>query len=491
MNIIKFTWRNLWVKPLNTGLSVLLIALGVALVTMLSQLSRQMNQRLDRNIKDINMVIGAKGSPLQSILSAVYHVDVPTGNIPLREAITLSKIKKLVRKAIPMALGDGHKGFRIVGTTHEYTKLYEAKVQEGKLWEKTMEATIGHYVQQKTNLKIGDTFAGAHGLTGDDMHLHGDHLYKVVGILEKTGSVLDQLILTNVQSVWAVHAEHDDHEEEAETHAQNDNHDAHAHDHDAHDHNAHDAHAHDAHAHDAHAHDAHGEHEHAHDEHEHNASCTHAHEAPAHDDQALNIPLLGGVVEVDTANKMLTNVLIQYQRDSSGTPSAMADIMLARIMDEHLPSLGYAYPLRERDKLLNSIGIGFDLLKYLAYLFMFVSALSIFISLYTNMKERRYEMALMRVMGSSAAKVSVHVLLEGMLIAALGGLLGILVAHSGMSLLSSLLQAEYRYQFEGFFSFYWVELVIFLVALFLGALASLLPAYQAYKTNISSTLSEG
>lgn len=457
MNIVKFTWRNLWVKPLNTGLSVLLIALGVALVTMLSQLSRQMNQRLDRNIKDINMVIGAKGSPLQSILSAVYHVDVPTGNIPLREAITLSKIKKLVRKAIPMALGDGHKGFRIVGTTHEYTKLYEAKVQEGKLWEKTMEATIGHYVQQKTNLKIGDTFAGAHGLTGDDMHLHADHLYKVVGILEKTGTVLDQLILTNVQSVWAVHAEHDDHEEETETPAQND-----AHAHDAHDHDAHD---HDAHAHDTHAHD--------------------------HDAHALNIPLLGGAVEVDTTNKMLTNVLIQYQRDSSGTPSAMADIMLARIMDEHLPSLGYAYPLRERDKLLNSIGIGFDLLKYLAYLFMFVSALSIFISLYTNMKERRYEMALMRVMGSSAAKVSMHVLLEGMLIAALGGLLGILVAHSGMSLLSSLLQAEYRYQFEGFFSFYWAELVIFLFALFLGALASLLPAYQAYKTNISSTLSEG
>jgi putative ABC transport system permease protein len=340
-----------------------------------------------------------------------------------------------------------------------------------------MEATIGHYVQQKTNLKIGDTFAGAHGLTGDDMHLHADHLYKVVGILEKTGTVLDQLILTNVQSVWAVHAEHDDHEEETETPAKNDahDHDAHAHDHDAH---AHDAHDHDAHAHDAHDHDAH-----AHD--------AHAHDAHAHDAHALNIPLLGGAVEVDTTNKMLTNVLIQYQRDSSGTPSAMADIMLARIMDEHLPSLGYAYPLRERDKLLNSIGIGFDLLKYLAYLFMFVSALSIFISLYTNMKERRYEMALMRVMGSSAAKVSVHVLLEGMLIAALGGLLGILVAHSGMSLLSSLLQAEYRYQFEGFFSFYWAELVIFLVALFLGALASLLPAYQAYKTNISSTLSEG
>lgn len=475
MNILSLSWHNLKAKPLNTFLSLILFALGVGLISLLILLTRQVSDKMNRNIKNVNLVIGAKGSPLQMILSSVYHVDVPTGNIPLRQGEAIRRIKGLIERAIPQALGDSYEQFRIVGTNHDYPDLYEAKIAQGKIWEEDLECTIGDYVAKKTGLKVGDHFYGAHGLVQSvNADVHKSHAYTVTGIFEKTGTVVDQLIMTNVASVWRVHeGHHHDEDGGEEHHDEDEHHDADAHDADHHD--AHDADHHEGEDHDADEH---------HDEDHHDAD----HDEDHDHEEALPRDSLGHLIPVDTAGKAITSYLIIYKKDPQGNPSSMADIMLPKIIDENFKAVGYAYPLREIKRLVDLTGLGLTALYALAFTFVLVSFLSVFISLYNSLKERRYELALMRVMGGSRARLFTLIITEGLLISILGYMLGILLSHGGMTILASMLQDSYQYQFNGFWYFLTEEVWLFVGSLFVGFLAAAIPAIQAYRTDISKTL---
>ena len=206
MNLATISFAYLKARSLSTLLNILLLALGVATIVLLLLATTQLDQRMRRDAQGIDLVIGAKGSPMQVILSSIYHLDVPTGNIPYQQALEIAK-HRTVKKAIPLALGDSYKGARIVGTTHDYLAHYDAKFASGKRWEKPLEAVIGAEVAQRTGLKLGDKFHGAHGL-GDKGDAHEEHPYVVAGILARGGSVLDRLVICSVESVWAMHASH-------------------------------------------------------------------------------------------------------------------------------------------------------------------------------------------------------------------------------------------------------------------------------------------
>ncbi len=206
MNLITISLAYLKARKLNTLLNILLLALGVATIVLLLLTTTQLDQRMRRDAQGIDLVVGAKGSPMQVILSSIYHLDVPTGNIPYKQALEIVK-HRMVKKAIPLALGDAYKGARIVGTTHDYLDHYGAKFAQGKRWEKVLEAVIGAEVAQRTGLKLGDKFHGSHGL-GDKGDAHEEHPYTVVGLLERSGSVLDRIVIASVESVWAMHASH-------------------------------------------------------------------------------------------------------------------------------------------------------------------------------------------------------------------------------------------------------------------------------------------
>jgi putative ABC transport system permease protein len=215
--ITKLAWKNMWFKPLNTLLSLILLTASVAIISLLVLLQEQFEKQFSNNIDGIDMVIGAQGSPLQLILSAVYHIDAPTGNIDYAEAKTWMN-HPFVEKAIPLAFGDNYRGFRIVGSETSYIEHYGASLQQGKLFEQSFEVVLGSEVAQKMQLSLGDTFVGTHG-DAEEGHVHDEHPYVVVGILESTGKVIDNLIICSIESVWAVHDEHDhDHDHEAEDH---------------------------------------------------------------------------------------------------------------------------------------------------------------------------------------------------------------------------------------------------------------------------------
>ncbi|WP_435313534.1 ABC transporter permease [Cellulophaga fucicola] len=205
MNLVKLSFKNLISKPLNAVLSLLLLVLSVALVTFMLQLSSQVKGNLDKNIKPVDLVVGAKGSPLQLVLSSVLHIDAPTGNIKLKEAEKLRK-SRLVKTAVPVSYGDNYKGVRILGTETSYLKLYNAELANGTLFSKSHQVVLGSATAKKLNLKLEDTFLSSHGLADQSLEEHHGHPFKVVGILKPTGSVVDNLIITSLESIWDVHS---------------------------------------------------------------------------------------------------------------------------------------------------------------------------------------------------------------------------------------------------------------------------------------------
>jgi putative ABC transport system permease protein len=203
LNALTLTLKSLRHKRLATSLNLLLMMIGVAMMTFALSASRQFEDSALRDAQGIDLVVGAKGSPLQLILSSIYHVDIPTGNIPLAAQAQLAQ-NRLVKKVIPLALGDSFEGFRIVGTNADYIAHYGGAFANGSLFNAPMQAVFGAQAAAGTHAIVGSNFTGSHGLTRGGKE-HKDAPYKVVGILKPTGTVLDRLVLTPVDSVWRVH----------------------------------------------------------------------------------------------------------------------------------------------------------------------------------------------------------------------------------------------------------------------------------------------
>ncbi len=405
MKMLNIVWKNIWHKPLQATLSLLLFALGVGLISFLFLLNRQMQENFEKNLANIDLVLGAKGSPLQLILCSMYHIDSPTGNIKLKDVQPfLNPNHPLIEKAIPLSLGDSYVGHRIVGTNPSIFDLYATKLREGRLFNTPLEATIGAEVSLRTGLKLNDEFSSSHGLINDGLDNTHEQKMKVVGILAPMGAVIDQLILTPLESIWHLHETHH-HEEDTKEHSE---------------------------------------------EHEEEELC-------------------------------ITSLLIKYRSKTN-----FQALNFPRNINENT-NLQAAVPAMEMNRLYSMLGLGEQALRSLAVVIMLVSGLSIFISLFNNLKERRYELALMRVMGATRLRLFTQILLEALLLSLIGCILGILLSHLSMQLFATYIQSSFRYTFSGW-RFLTEEYILIAVALLIGVFAGILPAIMAFKTDIAKTL---
>lgn len=407
MNLFILVWNYLKSRPLNTALNILLLSLGIAVITTLLLFNKQLQQKITENSRGIDLVVGAKGSPMQLILCNIFHVDFPTGNINLAEAETIAR-NRLVKNAVPLALGDSYSGFRIIGTSSKYPELYKAELATGNWWQKELEVSLGFAVARKLQLKVGDTFESTHGLTQQG-HAHDEQKFVVAGILKETKTVLDDLILTSVESVWAVHDIHD--------------------------------------------HDALKE--------------------------TMNRSALIPSVAAGDSTKEITSLLIQYR-------SPMGAIQLPRLVNSK-SSLQAASPAFETARLFSILGVGADILKGFGYILIFISALSIFIALYNSLKERRYDLAIMRSMGARKSTLVKSVLMEGSVLTLMGSCIGLLLAHGVLIIVPVVVEGARQTGVNGLV-FYNEEWIILLASLLLGLLCSIIPAVQAYRTDISKVL---
>ena len=392
MRLLYMAYRNMVTRPMASALSILLALLGVAVVSLLLQSSQAIEGQLGKNIKGIDMVVGAKGSPLSLILSSVYHIGPPNGNIPLEEANQL-RSDPFVAKAIPLSFGDNYKGYRIVGSDHSYPEHYEVELAEGELWQNEMEVVLGAQVAERVGLEMGSTFHGTHGL-GVEGHGHEENDYKVVGILNANGTVMDQLILTGLSSVWSIHGDH----------------------------------------------------------------------------------------EVDsTHHREITAMLIKFR-------SPMGMMTLPRKVNS-TTSMQAALPAIEMNSLMSKLGVGMDTLRAIAFAIILVAGISVFVALFNALRERRYEMALLRLLGMTPFKIFVLVLLEGSLIGLVGSLLGLLTGRIAMAVLSKQMEGSYHYDFASA-HFLNEELMLVPAVMFICIIAAIIPAISAFRTDIAKTLSD-
>lgn len=416
MNLIKISWSNLKDKPLTSFLSISLMALGIGIISLLLLVSKQLDEKFTRNVKGIDMVIGAKGSPLQLILASIYQIDAPTGNIPLEEATKLTR-SPLVKTAIPLSMGDNYQGYRVIGTNEKYLQHFEVEYAEGKVFSKAMEVVAGAKAAQNLELKVGDSFVSQHGYDGEG-HKHDEQKFKVTGILKTNNSVVDQLILTPLESVWAVHEHHEEGEQHADSGA-----------------------------------------------------------------NALKLLEEGGShnEEHEEEPKEITSMLIEFRNPALG-------MMMARNINQNT-TLQTATPAIEINRLFALLGVGLDTLKWIALVIIIVSGLSVFVSLYNSLKERKYEMALMLSMGATRIRLFLLLLLEGLMISIIGYAAGVLLSRLGLWVMAENVEKNFHYDFN-VLSLLPEEMYLMLGALVIGLLAAALPSLGIYRINISRTLAD-
>lgn len=397
MKTLRWAWQFLWSRPLAAALNLLLLSLGLASITLVLLVNHQIQQAFARDLAGIDVVVGAKGSPLQLILSGVFQIDTPTGNVPLAEVQAL-QANPQVAKLIPISMGDSFKGYRIIGTTPDYLSHYAGVMASGAMWREPMQAVLGAKVARDTGLRVGDSFVGSHGLGGGG-HAHGQTPYAVTGVLALSGSVMDRLILTATESVWRVHEK----------------------------------------------------------------------------DTALD----AADQKILEEEREVTLALIQYR-------SPLAAVTFPRFINT-ATNMQAASPALEVSRLLGLIGIGADVLRAFAGVLLLTAGVSVFIALWSAVRERRADLALLRMLGAAPRQLAALLWGEALWLALLASLLGLALGQGVSAMLAVALDVDKSISLA---ALNWPVALLSVPALALGvAVASaLLPTWEAYRVSVLELL---
>jgi putative ABC transport system permease protein len=397
MKTLRWAWQFLWSRPLAAALNLLLLSLGLASITLVLLVNHQIQQAFARDLAGIDVVVGAKGSPLQLILSGVFQIDTPTGNVPLADVLALQSNPQ-VAKLIPISMGDSFKGYRIIGTTPDYLSHYAGVMASGAMWQAPMQAVLGAKVARDTGLRVGDGFVGSHGLGGGG-HAHGQTPYTVTGVLAPSGSVLDRLILTPTESVWRVHEK----------------------------------------------------------------------------DTALDA-VDQKILEEE---REVTLALIQYR-------SPLAAVTFPRFINTST-NMQAASPALEISRLLGLIGIGADVLRAFAGVLLLTAGLGVFIALWSAVRERRADLALLRMLGAAPRQLAALLWCEALWLALLASLLGMALGQGVAALLAVALDVDKSISLA---ALNWPVELLAVPALALGvaAASALLPTWEAYRVSVFELL---
>lgn len=410
MSLWHIAWKYLWNRWFTTALTILSVALAVGLISAIMTIRDETKKRFEEEQLAYDIVVGGPGSPLQTVLSAIYYLDSPGYPLAYEEYLRL-KEEKYVTYAFPIALGDTYGGFRIVGTTVDIfdypwesdvtdEKRYPYQIADGRFFKQPMEAVLGHRVAREAGLSIGDTFVGLHG-TLDLGPLaefdHADKLYTVVGILKPSATSNDRAIFVDLQSIWDLH---DDHEEEV------------------------------------------GEHE--------------------DDDRKVSAVL------IDLESSVLRFQFMQTVLDDYPATPAMPIVEITNLYNEILQPLVV-------------------IMMVVGYVVVVISALSIMIGLYLSIIQRKRDLAIMRALGASAYEIFGAVMIEALLVTVIGIACGWALGKVVAVGLGIYMSTNYGFTIHGVATSM-LELKFFAVVALIGLFAGIVPAWQAYQSDIAEDL---
>jgi putative ABC transport system permease protein len=398
-----FVLRSLRHRRLATALSALAVALGVALVVAVDGIRREARANFEGAAGSWDLVVGPKGDPLRIVLSAVFHLGEPSGTLPEAAWRRLREDPR-VERAVPYAVGDSFEGFRVVGTTTEILGVEvrrgaPLRVLEGAPFapfdpaKPAWEAVLGATVAEAAGLRVGSAFTASHGLEAPLAGAeHDEAPWRVAGILERTGTPVDRVVLVPLEAFWAMEG---------------------------------------------------------------------------HDASAGRAERQVSAVLVRTRNAVFTRLLFGEIRSSADAQPAL--------------------PFQEVGNLFDIVGNADRLLLAVAALVVAVAALGILVSMVNTMNERRRDIALLRALGARRRVVAGLLVGEAAAVGALGAALGLALGHALVAAGGARLGEWSGVRIRPL-AFAPEEVLVFAGAILLCALAGLVPAVMAYRSDVATGL---
>ena len=481
MSLWKIAWKSIQHRALASSLTALSMALGVALVVMVLVINGVIGKSFQQGAQGYDLIVGAKGSKLQLVLSTVFYNQDPVGLIPYDYYTLLNSSRYFaeIKRAIPMARGDNYQGAPVVATTPDYFTSVTTSdgkpytLRQGEFFKNVdfYGAVVGYNVAKKNKLAIGDEIRFGHGNSKRDADLHEP--FKVVGILNHTGSPNDRAVFVNLEGFYKQH-EHETTSESidyslreaelakkraklgiADPIAELE------------------------------------EHEHAdgegHDEHEDHERRLTAILVITKDKE---VAVAATKEQVDAATTMPG---VEIAESDLVTPDRVAVIDTAvtalpqKIAGELLEAQAVA-PIQEISAFFQDvIGNIQSVLIIFAIQVVIVAGVGMMVSIYNSMNERRQEIAIMRALGARRATVMSIILLESILLSLGGGLLGALIGHLAIGALAPLIMSYANVMIRPW-DFQLVELILLPALAILASIVGYLPAVVAYRTDVAQSL---
>ncbi len=448
MSFWKIAWRNIEQRALASSLTGLSMALGVALMILVIVIHGVTVDQFENDAQGYHLIVGgSKGGDLQLVMTTVFHLGRPLYPIPWSyyKKFVDGEFAPYTEVAVPYCLGDSYQSgddqFRVVATTPDLfnkiaygvnndgsDKHYRFQTGENFKRENFFDAVIGATVARRTGLGVGDTFQPTHGISASgDKHTE----FKIVGVLAPTGTANDRALFANLEGFFLLEGHSLLSEEGLESDSST-------------------------------ADEAHHQHNHA-DEHG------------------------GDLQPLPEDQREVTSILVLC-KEQFGTEAMVLDKMINKGRDRTAQAVAPASVVsRLLDTIIGPVRV---VLMVLTILIIVVAGISILVSIYNSMSERRHDIAVMRALGASRSAVMGIILVESILLSLLGGVAGVLLGHAVLGIAGPIVEARTGIVLK-FWQFNWQEGLLIPGLVLFASLVGFLPALTAYRTDVGKTLGSG
>ena len=448
-------------------LTVLAVALSVFVLLGVEHVRQEAKSGFASTVSGVDLIVGARTGEINLLLLSIFRIGNATTNI---EWETVEEIENLERVAwsVPITLGDSHKNFRVVGTTQDFFERYQygrkqrLVFEKGSEFEALQDVVLGSRAATELDYRLGDSLVLSHGMADTSFTHHDELPFNVVGILERSGTPIDNALFVSLEAIDAIHDDENggSHEEHDEGHKGHEDHDEHeSHD----DHDEHDAHEHE----EGHkGHEDHDEHE-SHDDHDEHDAHEHEEGHKGHDDhEGHNHGPIGTV----------TAMLV-------GLESPAFALQVQRAINEYqgeallaiLPGVALA-------QLWALVGGIEGTLRGISILVFISSIFGLNAMLLASMRERRREVFVLRSIGAPSSFVLALLLLESLLIVTIGIAAAVVALFGAIAAVNGFLADQIGVTLS-MAIFSEASLIAIGLIYISSILLSLFPAMQAYRAS--------
>ena len=456
--LLQVAYQSLRYRMSGVLLTILSVALSVFVLLGVEHVRQETRSGFASTVSGVDLIVGARTGDINLLLLSVFRIGNATANVTW-DAVEAISEEERVSWVVTISLGDSHKNFRVVGTTEEFFERYKygggqpLDFIEGQKFNREAEVVLGAQVAVELSYGLGDSLILSHGMADVSFSHHDQVPIEVVGVLERTGTPVDNALFVNLETIEAIHADEEEHEHEEAYHDEHEHEEVH---HDEHEHE--EAH-HDEHEHEEAHHDEHEHEEAHHDEHDHEEAHHDEHEGHSH-------PPLGTV----------TALLV-------GLESQIATLQMQRWINEYAEEpLLAILPGVALTQLWELVGNVENVLRGISILVFISSLLGLNAMLLASMRERRREIDILRSIGAPSLFILALLVIESLLIVTVGVVIALAGLLTMITLINTVLVTELGIllSLDILYSSSLIALgLIYLTALLL----SLWPAFQAYSAS--------